>query len=50
MAKAIKAKQTKEQKQPNRPMPTDPKDLARAMFRQGDLKTFGGKGKKEPTH
>ena len=25
----------------NRPMPTDPKDLARAMFRQGDKQTFG---------
>ena len=25
----------------NRPMPADPKDLALAMFRQGDKKTFG---------
>ena len=50
MAKVIKAKQTKEEKRLNRPMPTDPKDLAKAMFRQADIKMFGGKGKKEPTH
>lgn len=50
MAKAIKAKQTKAAKRPDRPMPTDPKDLARAMFSQADKKMFGGKGKKEPTH
>ena len=50
MAKAIKAKQTKEQKQSNRPMPIDPKDLARAMFSQADKKMFGGKDKKRPSH
>ena len=26
---------------PNRPMPTDPQDLARAMFSQADMKMFG---------
>ena len=31
-----------------RPMPEDPKDLARAMFRQGDIKLFGGQDKKKP--
>lgn len=50
MAKAIKAKQVKEEKRLNRPMPTDPKDLARAMFSQADKKMFGGKDKKRPGH
>ena len=30
---------------PNRPMPADPKDLARAMFSQADKKMFGGRAK-----
>ena len=30
---------------PNRPMPEDPKDLARAMFSQADKKMFGGRAK-----
>ena len=42
MSKAMKAKPAKGEKRPNRPMPADPKDLARAMFRQGDIKMFGG--------
>ena len=32
----------------HRPMPVDPKELARAMFRQADQKMFGGQGKKKP--
>ena len=31
----------------NRPMPTDPKDLARAMFRQADQRTFGNRSKEK---
>ncbi len=42
MAKAMKTKSTKGAKQPNRPMPTDPRELATAMFRQADHKMFGG--------
>lgn len=32
----------------HRPMPVDPKELARAMFRQADQKMFGGRVKKKP--
>ena len=46
LAKTMKAQPAKEEKRPNRPMPTDPKDLARAMFRQADHKMFGGRAKK----
>ena len=45
MSKAMKAKPTKGEKRPNRPMPTDPKDLAQAMFSQADKKMFGCRAK-----
>ena len=32
---------------PQRPMPTDPKELAQKMFRQADQKMFGGRVKQE---
>ena len=31
----------------HRPMPTDPRDLARAMFRQADQRMFEGRTKKK---
>ena len=44
MAKAMKTKSAKGAKRlKQRPMPADPKDLARAMFSQADKKMFGGK-------
>ena len=32
----------------HRPMPTDPKELAKAMFQHADKQMFGGRTKKEP--
>ena len=46
MAKAMKTKSAKGAKRlKQRPMPADPKDLARAMFSQADKKMFGGRAK-----
>ena len=35
-------KKKPQNKRVNRPMPTDPRELATAMFRQADHKMFGG--------
>ena len=37
-------------KKQHRPMPADPKELARAVFRQADQKMFGGRKKKGEEH
>lgn len=42
-------KQRKKKTPPkHRPMPKDPKELAKAMFDYADQKMFGGRTKKEP--
>ena len=48
----MRPKKNPQKKREDRPMPTDPRELATAMFRQADIKMFGGvkaplpKGKK----
>ena len=44
-----KKKQKQLVKTPNRPMPTDPKELVRAMFQVGDYYTFGSKRVLDPS-
>ena len=36
-----------DKKPEHRPMPADPRELARAMFRRADQRMFGGRSKKK---